>query len=480
MTGDALAGRLRDIVGSQHVLTDADLKAGYETDWTGRFQGKARLVVRPSRTNEVAAVLVACAEAGVPVVPQGGNTGLVGGSVPSGGEVVLSVRRLDEIGEVDAVAGQVTAGAGVTLATLQAHARAARLDFGVDIPARDSATIGGMVATNAGGIHVMRFGHMRQQVAGIEAVLADGSIVSRLSGLQKDNSGYDLAGLLAGSEGTLAVITKVRLRLVPQRPHRVVALLALGDTAAAQDTLTALRPGLPSLEAAEIFYREGVELVCEHSGLLPPFAEPYPCYLLLECAGRMDPATELIEALETSPPGPLSASREGGTPRRPADASPILDTAVATDRPGRERLWAYRELHTSAINAAGIPHKLDVSLPPGELAAFERDVRALVAGAAPGARVILFGHLGDGNLHVNILGVPPEDETVDDLVLRMVAERGGSISAEHGIGRAKLRWLSLTRSEADIAAMRAIKQAVDPSGILNPGVLLNTAMDCGR
>ena len=227
MTPDALIDSLREIVGESHCLTDPGLRASYETDWTRRFHGEALAVVRPGSTDEVARVLVACADAGVGVVPQGGNTGLVGGSVPRGGEVVMSLLRLNEIEEVDRVAGEVTVGAGATLALVQAAARTAGWEVGVDLGARDSATIGGMVATNAGGVNVVRHGTMRSQLLGFEAVRVDGTILRRLPGMPKDNTGYDLGGLLAGSEGTLAVITRVRLRLVSPMRHRAVCVIGL-------------------------------------------------------------------------------------------------------------------------------------------------------------------------------------------------------------------------------------------------------------
>jgi FAD/FMN-containing dehydrogenase len=445
-----LTEKLAGIVGEEHALTDPSTTAAYEIDWTRRWRGRARCVVRPADTDEVAAVLTACHKAGAPVVPQGGNTGLVGGSVPRGGEVVLSLTRLNDLDPVDKVAAQVTVGAGATLTHVRAHVAPQGLDIGVDLAARDSATIGGMVATNAGGIHVLRHGPMRRQVVGVEAVLADGLVVRRLGGLTKDNTGYDLVGLLAGSEGTLAVVTRIQLALVPVPRVRVAALLAVDDIEAALVILSCLRR-LPSLEAAEIMWTDGVGLVCRHTGRSPPFAESYPAYLLVECAADDDPTEMLAAALSR--------------------IHAVHDTAVATDRQGRERLWAYREHHTEAISAVGVPHKFDVTLPLGALAAFERKVRSHVAKAAPGAQVILFGHLGDGNLHVNVLGPPPEDETVDDVVLRLVARHGGSISAEHGIGVAKAQWLHLTRSAADRAAMAAIKHALDPRGILNPGVI---------
>src|ERR687885_1679537 len=223
---DRLLRALAEVVGPRHVLTDPDLTAGYAVDWTGRFRGRAPAVVRPADTTEVAGVLALLAGAGRPVVPQGGNTGLVGGSVPLHGEIVLSLRRLDGIGPVEVLAGQVTAGAGATLAAVEAAARPHGLTFGVDLAARDSATIGGMVATNAGGLRMLRYGNMRAQVMGVEAVLPDGRVLSHLAGLAKDNTGYDLAGVLTGSEGTLGVITRVRLRLVPRLAARTVGLLA--------------------------------------------------------------------------------------------------------------------------------------------------------------------------------------------------------------------------------------------------------------
>jgi FAD/FMN-containing dehydrogenase len=433
-----LIDELRALVGDAHVLTDDDLVAGHTTDWTGRFVGRTPAVVRPGSTEEVAAVVRWCAEHRIAVVPQGGNTGLVGGSVPLAGEVVLSTRRLDTIGDVDPIAGQVTVGAGATLEAVQRTVAAHGLEPAVDLAARGSATIGGMVATNAGGTRVLRHGPMRSQVAGVEAVLGTGDVVSHLGGLLKDNTGYDLAGLLTGSEGTLGIVTHVRLRLVPTPAERTVALLA----------------GCPDLEAAERVFADGVDLVCGHLGIGEPFTgRHHGALLLLEAAAADDPTERLVEAL-----GPA--------------ADRIADTAIATTSTRREELWRYREAHTESINALGVPHKLDVTLPLGRLAAFCDEVRATVEDAAPGARTFLFGHVGDGNVHVNVVGPPPDDDAVDGAVLRLVAERGGSISAEHGIGTAKRAHLHLGRSPAEIAAFRRIKAALDPAGILNPAVLL--------
>jgi FAD/FMN-containing dehydrogenase len=448
-----LIERLRGIVGDGHCLTDAALRAGYETDWTRRFGGTALAVVRPGSSEEVGAVLRACAEARIGVVPQGGNTGLVGGSVPRGGEVVLSTLRLSSIEDLDAEAGEVTVGAGATLASVQAAAEAAGWTVGVDLGARDSATIGGMVATNAGGVNVLRHGPMRQQLLGFEAVRANGSVLRRLPGMPKDNTGYDLAGLLAGSEGTLAVITRVRLRLVPRLARRAVAVVGFADASTTVAAATRMRRELGSVLALELFTDDGLALVMRHAHAAPPFAEARPVYLLVEVGSDVaDPTDELVAALD-------AIGADGAA------------AAVATDPGGRHRLWQLRERHTEAVNAEGVPHKLDVSVPLARYAELVDRAPGVAAAVDAAARTISYGHVGDGNVHVNILGPAPDDEAVDDAVLGLVLELGGSVSAEHGIGVAKVEWLVRDRGEATVAAMRAIKVAWDPAGVLNPGVL---------
>lgn len=452
---ERLATTLADLVGYDHVLTSADHRAPYETDWTRRWSAAASLVVRPADTAQVAGVVGACRAAGQPLVAQGGNTGLVGGSVPRGGEVVVSLTRLDTVEAVDTAAAQVTAGAGVTLGTLQHHAATAGFAFPVDFAARNRATVGGMVATNAGGVQVPRYGSMRAQLVGVEAVRADGRVLTRLSGLTKDNAGYDVPGLLAGSEGTLALVTRARLRLVPALPMRVTALVGVDDTAAAVSLTEHLRSRLPTLEAAEVVYADGVELVCTHRELPAPLTSRHPAYVLVECAGHEDPIDALTAAL--------------------ADASQGREHRVASDHAGREALWLYRMAQAEAVGAAGVPHKLDVAVPLRSLSDFEQAVRARITAAVPGSRTVLWGHLADGNLHVNVL--PPGDagsdvhEQLDETVLGLVAEQGGTISAEHGVGVSRRRWLSLVRDRTDIATMRAVKDALDPDGMLNPGVL---------
>jgi len=451
MPDDTLVAALRAVVGEAHVLVDPSVTAGYEEDWIRRWGGRSRCVVRPADTAEVVEVVRTCARHGAAIVPQGGNTGLVGGGVPRGGEVVVSLRRLDTLGPVDPLSAQVSAGAGVTLERLQVHAQQAGLVYGVDLASRSAATVGGTIATNAGGVKVVRYGHTRAQVVGMEVVLADGSVVRRMGGLVKDTVGYDLPGLMIGSEGTLGLVTEARLRLWPRRAHRVVAVLAVASVADAVRVNQAVREQIDGIEAVELFHDDGVALVVEHAGGVRPFDVPHPSYLLVEVADRHDPTEKLAAVL--------------------AELPEVRDAAVASDGPGRARLWRLREGHTEAISALGVPHKLDVAVAPGRLPELSARLPAVVEEAAPGARLVTFGHLADGNLHVNVVGPAPRDETVDAAVIRLVAELDGSISAEHGVGVHKAGYVHLVRGAGDRAAMARIKQALDPTGMLNPGVL---------
>ncbi len=455
--GDELSHTLRaalvSAIGERNLLVDPDLKASYETDWTRRFHGRAAAVARPATTAEVAAVLHACDAAGHPVVPQGGNTGLVGGGVPRGGELVLSTTRLVGPCPVDRGAGEIVAPAGATLQQVQQAARDAGFDFGVDIGPRESCTIGGMVAANAGGVHVLRHGMMAAQVIGVEAVLADGTLVGRVPALRKDNAGYHLAALLAGSEGTLGVVTRAHLRLVPALPERAVALIGLDDAAAALAMIRRVRPALPSLSALEVLLVEALDLVCRQTGAAPPLRGRHGVVLLVECAGRTSPTEELLAALEGA--GPL-----------------VRESVVADDAAAVRRLWRYRDVAGEAVNAVGVPHKLDVAVPLGAIPEFVTRVQSAVSAAAPQAQLVIWGHVGDGNLHVNLLGLGPGDEPIDHEVLRLAVELGGTIAAEHGVGIAKTADLPMVRGAGDLAAMRAIKTALDPRGILNPGVVL--------
>jgi FAD/FMN-containing dehydrogenase len=448
-----LLAMLETIVGDGHVLADPDLRAGYETDWTGRWHGESLAVVRPADTGEVAAVLRACVEHRVAVVPQGGNTGLVGGATPAErqSEIVLSTRRLDYLGDADRALMHVTCGAGVTLARLQRAADEAGLQAGLDLAARDSATVGGLAACNAGGLQAVRYGTARRRIAGLEAVLADGTVVSRMSGLPKDNAGYDLASLLIGSEGTLGVITRVLWSLVPRFSARALALVAVDSVGEAVDAARELLVRLPSLELLEMVDEASIRISLQYLSGTPP-APITAAWVLVGCASSGDAQEELAGALVASGLGERAV--------------------VAVDATRRRRLLSIRESLTEAIAAAGVPHKLDVGVPLAALASFLHELPSAVAAAAPGARTFVYGHLGDGNVHVNLLGPAPEDESADEAVLQLAAGKGGTITAEHGVGRHKPQYLSLVRSDGEIAAMRAIKRALDPEQILNPGVIL--------
>ena len=451
MRNEALVADLRVIAGDDHVLVDPGLRAGYERDWTGRYAGEACAVVRPANAEQVAAIVQACRAARVPLVPQGGNTGLVGGGIPRGGAVLVSLRRLTTIEPVDVDGGTVVAGAGATVGEVHRAAESAGWSYGVDLAARDSATIGGTIATNAGGIHVFRNGMTRDQVLGVEAVLGDGSVVRRLAAPRKDNTGYALAQLLAGSEGTLGIVTAARLRLVPRLDRRVVAVLGISSIDVAVRLAGALRRSLPALNAVEFIASDALDLAVQH-GAVRPIGARHPAYLLVEVADTVDPEPALVAALHR--------------------ATDVDDAVVAADTAARARLWQIREGLPEALNREGVAHSIDAALPLPRLPAFIGMLPPTIERASPGARVILFGHLLDGNVHVNVLGPAIDDATVDDAVLGLAIEMGGSVSAEHGIGIAKTGWLPRDRGQGDVEAMRAIKRALDPDGILNPGVLL--------
>ena len=449
------------------VTTDPDLLAGHCIDWTGRWSGMALAAVHPRTTEQVTAALVAARSAGVPVQVQGGNTGLVGGSVPDRPSLLLVTTGLDRMDPVDLLERTVVVGAGVTAARLAAHAREAGLHFGVDLAARDSATIGGMVATNAGGMGVCAFGMMREQVRGLKAVLADGRVVTTMGRPRKDNCGYDLTALIAGSEGTLGVITEVEIALHPQPRESSVALLAVPDLAEAVALSRRVQSGQEMLLGAEVVDAAGVSRAARALGQPDPLPEGAPWLLLLEVA---DDGT-------------------GGGFESVADQV----VAVATDPAGRQRLWALRERQTELYATLPGLQKLDVSVRLADLDAVVPAIRAAATRADPdpgGATVDahssqqpaasvedhpwvgIFGHALDGNLHVQLVAA---DGATADRILRAVAELGGSISAEHGIGRLKVDQLNLARSAEQIDWMRRIKTTVDPDGLLNPGVLVDPA-----
>jgi FAD/FMN-containing dehydrogenase len=453
--GDPLVARLAQVVGPAQVLTEPGVRAAFETDWTGRWQGRARAVVRPADTAEVAAVVTTCAANGVAIVPQGGNTGLVGGGVPRDGEVVVSLTRLDALGPVEVAAREVTVGAGATLAAVQRHAATAGLAYGVDLAARDTATIGGTIATDAGGIRVVRHGATRAQVHRLEVVLADGRIVE--GSVEEPSVGQPDLAQVIGSEGTLALITAARLRLIVPPRHRAVALLAVDGVAAAlraQETITRLAG---PLEASELVLAGGLRRVVEVTGQRPPFPSLPPAGVLIELAGAEPVVDRLVAAVG-------AAAEDPG----------VLDALVGVDAADRDRLWQLREAHTEALAAVGPVVKLDVVVPLAALAAVVDGLPDVVRRAGgPGCEVVVFGHLGVGDLHVNLLDVPPSRiRSVEDAVCAAVVAGGGRPDGEHGVGVQKRAWVRRSRSAAEVAAMQATARAFDPGGLLNPGVRL--------
>ncbi|HEY2055960.1 MAG TPA: FAD-binding oxidoreductase [Solirubrobacterales bacterium] len=448
---ESLIRALEEAVGARNVLTDREVTIGYGTAWAAADGISPAAVVRPGDATEAAAVLRACAEHGARVVPQGGNTGMVRGGVPaSAEEIVLSTTRMGAIEAVDRESLQVVAGAGTTLEALQARLEPEGLELPLDLGARSQTTLGGMAATNAGGARAFRHGTMRRHVAGVEAVLADGTVIERLGGVLKDSTGYDWPSILVGSEGTLALITRLQLRLRRVERSRAAALVPVTSLAQGLALAVALRDRPTGLEAAEFVLPGTLALVCEELGLRPPFADEH-AIVLVENRAEEGAHDRLVEALGEHPEAERAVLAEGA------------DTIG---------LWRYREGTGEAL-ARHQMVKLDVALPLGRLAdgvaAIER--AALEAGGRA-VRPFLFGHLLDGNVHVN-LGDVPEDRRaeVERAVLETVLAHGGSIGAEHGIGRAKVAWLAADRSPADIAAMRSLKRALDPNALFAPGVL---------
>ncbi|MBY0289273.1 MAG: FAD-binding oxidoreductase [Mycobacteriaceae bacterium] len=454
-----LTERLADIVGPGYVSTDPDVLDGRSVDHTGRYRGHAGLLVRPGSADEVADVLRACRDAGAYVTVQGGRTSLVAGTVPEHDDVLLSTERLRIVGEVDVAERRICVGAGVTLAEVQHAATAAGLVFGVDLAARDSATVGGMASTNAGGLRTVRYGNMGEQVVGLDVALPDGTVVRRHSQVRMDNTGYDLASLFIGAEGTLGVITSLDLRLHPAPRSRVTAVCGFADLEALIEAGRAFRE-MDGIAALELIDARASALTAERAGVSAPVEGAW--LLLIELAGDWghhplagdDQTERLAEALE--------------------EAQLAGEPAVGVDAAAQQRLWQVREAVAEVLGAYGPPLKFDVSLPLSAIPAFATRAVDLVAECSPDTIPVLFGHIGEGNLHLNLVRCVLEPEREHDLysaMMALIADLGGNVSSEHGVGTRKRDYVSMSRTAADIAAMRAVKAAFDPTGYLNPAVL---------
>jgi FAD/FMN-containing dehydrogenase len=442
---------LKNIVGSNHVITDSDVLAGRSVDHTGRYRGKASALVRPGSPEQVAEVLRVCRDAGAHVTVQGGRTSLVAGTVPEHDDVLLSTERLSGLGDIDTVERRVEVGAGATLASVQHAANAAGLVFGVDLAARDSATVGGMASTNAGGLRTVRYGNMGEQVIGLQVALPNGSLMRRHSLVRSDNTGYDLPALFVGAEGTLGVITALDLRLHPSPSHRVTAVCGFADLDALIEAGRTFRD-VDGIAALELIDGRAAALTGEHLGVNSPVAGDW--LLLVELAADHD-QTELLADL-------LGGAQLCGEP------------AVGVDTAAQQRLWRVREALADVLGVYGPPLKFDVSLPLAAISGFAREAAELIHAQGGDALPLLFGHIGEGNLHLNVLRVPLEREkALYAPMMDLIAASGGNVSSEHGVGSRKRPYLGMSREAADIAAMRAVRAALDPTGYLNAAVLFD-------
>ena len=462
-----LLDALRAAVGARAVIDEPQALEAHRIEERGLFRGACAAVVQPATTEEVAAVVRLCSGAGVAIVPHGGNTGLVGGGVPRGG-IVLSTARLNRIRALDAVNRTITVEAGVILADVQRAADAADTLFPLSLAAEGSCRIGGNLATNAGGIAVLRYGNARDLVLGIEVVLADGRILSGLSGLRKDNTGYDLKQLFIGSEGTLGIITAAVLKLFARPKVSLTALAAVGSVEAAVALFRRCNAAAgDALSAFELISERAMAFCLKHiPGVTPPFAQPHRYCVLIQLASTRanDPLADAAEAL-------LADAFEAGI---------VEDAVIAASDAQANALWRLRESIPEAQKAEGGSIKNDISLPLSAVPAFIDQATAAVEAAIPGIRVVAFGHLGDGNIHFNLSQPEGADraqfmaawDKVERIVSDIAMAAGGSFSAEHGIGELKVDVLRRYKSPVALDLMRALKRTLDPQNIMNPGKVI--------
>lgn len=463
---DAFLSQLRERIGSAGLLVDQDEMESYAIDWRRLFPGKPLAVARPANTQEVAAIVGLCRDYQIPIVPQGGNTGMAGGAVPdrSGRELVLSLTRMNTIRKIDPIGMTLEAEAGVILKTAQDAAAAQGRILPISLAAEGSATIGGIVSTNAGGLNVLRYGMTRALVLGLEVVLADGRIINGLRHLRKDNAGYDWKHVFIGSEGTLGIVTAAVLRLLPQPKESVTALLAVPNPQAALDLFASVQSELgDSVTACELMAGFSLRLVEKHFGLRRPIADG-EWFVLIEAASTL---SGLRIAVETA----LTHALEKGYAH---------DGTIAETGRQANDLWQLRERITEAEGKEGKSVKHDVSVPIPLIPAFLEAADAALAHFLPGARLNCFGHLGDGNLHYNVLTDGHAPDTVNRVVHDVVQRFGGSISAEHGIGQYRVAELAVRRTSEEQAFSYLLKNALDPNGLMNPGKVLPRSSTQGR
>ncbi len=469
--------RTADLLGARGFTQDQELVDPWLTDWRGRYTGKALGLASPSSVDEVSKLVRLCGEFLVPIVPQGGNSGMSGGATPdaSGDAIILSLRRMNQIRNLDADAGQIVCDAGVILQTLHDAAEDAGLRFPLTLGGKGSATIGGLVSTNAGGTQVLRHGTMRAQVLGLEAVMADGSVLDALTPLKKDNRGFDLKQLLIGSEGTIGIVTGATLRLLPQIAGRAVMWAGLPDAPAARRLLLHCEAMAgDALEGFEILPRHSLEAVLDH---LPdaraPLAGSHDWHALIELVADGKGADELQGQAQAV----LESALEQGL---------LEDATIAANETQAEAFWLLRDSIAPAERAIGPAMQHDVSVSVAKMADFIEAAIPQVESRFADHKAIAFGHLGDGNVHFHVLAPAGSDRAqwegshgkeVSRMVHDLVTQWGGSISAEHGIGQTKIDELERLGDPVAMAILRSVKQALDPLGILNPGKLVRLAPD---
>ncbi|WP_018991318.1 FAD-binding oxidoreductase [Aromatoleum toluclasticum] len=462
-----LVGALAGAVGAPHVIHDAAGMAPHLTDWRGRYTGRAIAVVKPGNTQEVADVVRICASANVPMVPQGGNTGLCGGATPlaDGGSVVISMARMNRIRTVDAANNALIAEAGCTLAAVQQAAESAGRLFPLALASEGSCLVGGNISTNAGGVQVLRYGNMRELVLGIEVVLPDGRIWDGLRALRKDNTGYDLKQLFIGAEGTLGIVTAAALKLFPRPRATATAWVAVPDPQAAVALLALLRDRCGErVNAFELVGRPALDLVLQHiPAMRAPLAGAHDWHVLVELTDALDSAA-LDDMIERAIVGAI----ESGL---------AVDGAIASNLTQARALWALRENISEAQKIEGVSIKHDISVPVSCIPEFLQRARAALTAIWSDVRIVAFGHIGDGNLHYNLSRSGAVDNVefvartgeVNRIVHDLVVALNGSISAEHGIGQLKREENARYKSEVELDLMRTVKRALDPHGLMNPG-----------
>ena len=466
-TDPALLGRFAAIVGEKYAITDPQAQLPYLVEMRDLYRGRSPMVLRPGSVAEVAELLKLANATGTPIVPQGGNTGLVGGQTPHNNEIVLSLTRLDRIREVDATSNTMTCEAGVTLQRAREAAAAADRLYPQLLPSEGTCTIGGNLSTNAGGVAALAYGIARSHALGVEVVLADGRVLNNLNKLKKDNTGYDLKNLFIGAEGTLGIITAAVLRLVP-RPRSVeTAFVGVPSPEAALTLLTlATESAGGGVTSYELMTRAGLEFVLQHAaGCRDPLSEPHPWYVLIELSSQAK--SGLREVMEDI----LAQGLQGGL---------IVDATIADSLEQAKAFWRIREMFGEVQRHVGGSVKHDISVPVAAVPAFLKEAGAAVTAFIPGARPLPFGHLGDGNIHYNVIQPVEADKAaflkrwdeVNAVVFAVVKKYGGSISAEHGIGVMKRDLLPTVKDPVALELMRGLKRMLDPNGILNPGKVL--------